>query len=242
MTRVPISFYLNIIAACLVVFNHYASSETGDVALNKVTGAAGRFYALFQGTARAFQGGCGSRLEAELCSSIGQLTSNNLLPCDVAGYTQTQYGIQPSVCYSESSVGMSGSQSRLSRSEYEGSDVAFAYQPYMRPPKVVPLESNSLAIEEPVTQLPVAFGHSGQPSSAFSTHCRDALRPAQAIGTIPSPFASWYLLQVYVVVVADLLRWVKWETWPHLSDIGARLAELAYISMTRTGERVPEST
>ena len=67
MTRIPLTVYLTILAGIVVVFNHCASSETGDVALNKVTGAAGRFYTLFHDAVTALYYGCTSHLETTFC-------------------------------------------------------------------------------------------------------------------------------------------------------------------------------
>ena len=91
MTRVPISFYLNVLAGILVLFNHYASSETGDVAFNKVTGAAGRFYTLFRDTAITVQHGCTSHLETMLCGSA----VDSVIPHNTAEYLRVRYCHRP---------------------------------------------------------------------------------------------------------------------------------------------------
>lgn len=131
MARVPISFYLNILAGILVLFNHYASSETGDVALNKVTGAAGRFYTLFQDTALTFQRGCTSRLETALC--VPALDS--VLPHDAAEYLKVRYCHAPARD-SESVGGMSSD--RQPHGGYGSSDLAFVHYQSSKPTRSLP--------------------------------------------------------------------------------------------------------
>ncbi|KAG6381963.1 hypothetical protein JVT61DRAFT_591 [Boletus reticuloceps] len=126
MARVPISFYLNILAGIIVLFNHYVASETGDVALNKITGAAGRFYTLFRDIALTLQHGCASRLETVLCGT----PLDNLLPRDTIAYLRVHYCHSPA--QGLESVGDMSSDRQPHGGYYGGSDFAFVhYQPAM---------------------------------------------------------------------------------------------------------------
>ncbi|KAH7883228.1 hypothetical protein F5I97DRAFT_212575 [Phlebopus sp. FC_14] len=66
----PLSFFFSIIAGSLVLFNHCASTQTGDVALNKVIGASGRFLTVFD--------------DAVLCSPASQTVAGYLVSRDSA--------------------------------------------------------------------------------------------------------------------------------------------------------------
>ena len=120
MVRVPISFYFNILAGIIVIFNHFAASETGDVALNKVTGATGRFYTLFRDAAIAIQHGCTSHLETALCGP----TLESVFPHDAVVHLRARYCHMPA----QDSENVGGTwNGRQSHGGYGGSD--FVYLP-----------------------------------------------------------------------------------------------------------------
>lgn len=144
MARVPISFYLNILAGILVLFNHYASSETGDIALNKVTGATGRFYALFRDTALTFQHGCTSRLEKALCG----LSLDNVLPNDTVEYLRVHYCHAPA--QDSENVGRTSNE-RQPHGGYGSSDFASVY--YLPPTRPLPRTSAEGLLRQPPFSL-----------------------------------------------------------------------------------------
>ena len=130
MARVPMSFYLNILAGIIVLFNHYAASGTGDVALNKVTGAADRFCTLFRDTALALQHGCASRLEMALCGPA----VDSILLHETVEYLRARC-CHPPVQDSKGVGGMSDPDDRQPNGGCGDSDFASVhYQTPMRPP------------------------------------------------------------------------------------------------------------
>ncbi|KAF8435039.1 hypothetical protein L210DRAFT_3551745 [Boletus edulis BED1] len=137
MARVPISFYLNILAGIIVLFNHYVASETGDVALNKITGAAGRFYTLFRDTALTFQHGCASRLETVLCGT----PLDSLLPRDTIANLRVHYCHSPA--QGLESVDGTSSDRRQHGGYYGGSDFAGSRAIAVQPMPVNPQSSFS---------------------------------------------------------------------------------------------------
>ena len=80
---IPLNFYLNILAGIIVLFNYYASSKTGDIALYKVTDAPGRIYTAFRDTVHGYA----ARLETALCGPVVE----SVLPCNAAEYIQVRY-------------------------------------------------------------------------------------------------------------------------------------------------------
>ncbi|KAH0829146.1 hypothetical protein J3R83DRAFT_2640 [Lanmaoa asiatica] len=246
MARIPISFYLNILAGIFVLFNHYASSETGDVALNKVTGAAGRFYTLFRDTALTFQHGCTSRLETALCGPA----VDSVLPHDAAEYLRVHY------CHTLAQGSGGTSSDRQSHGSYGSSDFTFMYcQLPMRP----------LVPRTPAKGLRQSLFYLDWSSqSCFSQVVWD--RTGEVMATIGvlllRTCASWwwfraplnvtgvllvaysalsalgylfgtgvvvrFVFQVYMVVVVDFLRCIEWEAQRQASDLGVVMMERGY--------------
>lgn len=153
MARVPISFYLNILAGILVLFNHYASSETGDVALNKVTGAAGRFYILFRDAAVTLQHGWTSRLETTLCGVV------NVLPHDTAEFLGARYCDGPA----QDAENTGGTlNDRQPRGGYGSSDFALVYYQ----PRVRSLEPR-ISVGDPSRKSPFSLGRPSLPRAVW---------------------------------------------------------------------------
>jgi hypothetical protein len=193
MARVPISFYLNILAGIIVLFNHYAASETGDVALNKVTGAADRFCTLFRDTALTLQHGCTPRLETALCGPA----ADSILPHDAVEYLRARY-CHPPVKDAESVGGTS--DDRRPHGGNGGSDFAFAhYQTPTRPP------APRTSTEGPLRRSPFSFDWSSQ--SRLSQAIWD--RSSEAMATVGALLlrtcASWWWFRAPLKVTGFLL-------------------------------------
>ncbi|KAG8221271.1 hypothetical protein J3R82DRAFT_1436 [Butyriboletus roseoflavus] len=178
MARVPISFYLNILAGILVLFNHYASSETGDVALNKVTGAAGRFYVLFRDTALTFQHGCTSRLEKALCG----FALDNVPSHDAAQYLRVHFCHAPA--QSSKNVGRTSNE----RQPHGGYGGSFASVYYRLPVWSLPRTS----VEDHLRQSPFSLDWSSQvrPSQAVWDQSSKAMAAVGAL--LLRTFATWW--------------------------------------------------
>lgn len=150
MTRVPISFYLNILAGSLVVFHHCASAETGDIALNKVTGATARFYALFEDAVV-------SHVQTALCSSVGQSAVDYLLPNESADVFKTRVCHQVTKHttdpYDAESLAVPWDGNQARRGGYGGSEHPFVCLLPIRAPKSATSDPHSLAVEDILTKF-----------------------------------------------------------------------------------------
>lgn len=257
MARIPFSLYLNILAGIIVLFNHYVTSETGDVALNKVTGAADRFYTVFRNIALAFQ-------QTALCGPA----VDSVLPHDAAAYLRGHY-CQPLAQGSESVGGTS--DGRKPHGGYGGSDFAFVY--YQRPlvPRtfaerflrhgpdrssqgrlsrvIWPRSGEALAaigglllrtcaswwwFRAPLKMTGLLF------AAYFNLLAIGYLfgmglviqRVSQvrvAIGFVNVNALLTFVDQVCMVVVADFLQCIEWEAQRRIWDIGTMMMERAYI-------------
>ncbi|KAG9312097.1 hypothetical protein JVU11DRAFT_7381 [Chiua virens] len=234
--RIPISFYLNILAGIVVLFNHYAASETGDIALNKVTGAAGRFYIVFRDTAVTFQHGCYSHLETALCGP----TINSILPHDTAEYFRLRY------CHGSSqnsgSVSTGGMPSdRRPHGGYGGSDVAFLY--YKSPSPFVLNWSKRCFFAQGIWEG--CYEAMEVTAALFFRACASwwwfrapvgvtgillAVHAAMStIGYLFGPNEVVQLIsQAYMAIAVDFLRCMEWEAQCHILDIAVSVMDDVY--------------
>ncbi|KAF8554940.1 hypothetical protein OG21DRAFT_1005925 [Imleria badia] len=228
MARVPISFYLNILAGIIVIFNHYAASETGDVALNKVTGAAGRFYTLFRDTVLAFQHGCTSRLETVLCGSAVE----SVFPLDAVVHLRARYCHPPE----QDSENIGTSNDWQSHGGYGGSDFAFVWDRTSEAVETIgvlllrtcvswwwfraPLKMTGflLVAYTALSALGYLFG--------ASVVMRGVFQVCEFVNVHgPLTRVDW---QVYTVVEADFLQCIQWEAQRQVLDMGVMMMERAY--------------
>lgn len=221
MTRVPISFYLNILAGIVVLFNHYVASETGDVALNKVIGASDRFYTLFRDTALEIQRGCTSRFETALCGPAGV---GVVLPQDAAEHLRARYCHLP-VLDSET---VGGDQQH--HWGYGDSYLAFVYyQPPINP--LVPRWSNSAEDPPGLRRSLFSLGRSSQRrlSQVVSDRSSEAMVMVGAL--LFRACASWWWLRAPLKMTGFLLAaCAAWSALGYLFGVSAVVAQVRVAS------------
>ncbi|KAN0081324.1 hypothetical protein V8E55_008948 [Tylopilus felleus] len=248
MARVPISFYLSILAGLIVLFNHFAAVETGDVALNKITGATERFCALFRDAVFTIHRSCASRLETALCGPALESVLSN----DACAYSRVRYCHSPPSAQGSEDAGTL--HERTSRGGYGGSECAHVYyQPRLRP---CASDKGSLggSGHHPVSQA--AWDRTGDAMKTIGTLlvCTWASwwwfrAPLRMTGVLLATGAALSALggvqgvyQVYMSLVADVLQCIQWEAQRRVLDMGVMTMQHVYGFLVRVRGRTERVT